>query len=409
MGGTMTEAGGGVLLAEGGTMSCVGTSIDNNSDVGLGIQDSTATINECTISGTRFAHDGEAIGIAVQGGSSLVAEGCIVERNAGFGVTIKESVAELSDCIVRETTMAESGQYGRGVSVSDGALRVVGGTIRDNHEIGLFVSGYGASAHIESVVITNVQRSLVANMAAGVVSQEGAMVSADHVEVSGVEGLGLHVSMESYLHCGDCEIAENSYAGAVAQAGGYLSLEDTTLRGTRRWLGDGGVGVLVIDDYSEMFGQPSLTMTGGLIEDNPLAGVFLRGAGTHILTSNEISGGNGVEVSSGHWAHGDALFATPGESGAPGVEGSLIISGNVLKNSAGAGVFLNAATATLSGNSYQGNSKDILVQSCTGVTLPEGLTDETASTTEICPEYDYLTQDLYYSVYLTEPEVKKAR
>ena len=70
----------------------------------------------------------------------------------------------------------------------------------------------------------------------------------------------------------------------------------------------------------------------------------------------------------------------------------------------GAGIFLDGVTATLSGNTYEGNDTDLVRQGCDLSDSPEGLDDEALTSTEQCPDYDYLAQDPTYSYYLSEPE-----
>jgi hypothetical protein len=69
-------------------------------------------------------------------------------------------------------------------------------------------------------------------------------------------------------------------------------------------------------------------------------------------------------------------------------------------------VFLDGAGATLSGNTYQDNTTDLVRQACGEADAPEGLDDESLSTTELCPDYDYLTQELELTVYLIEAEAE---
>jgi parallel beta-helix repeat protein len=85
----------------------------------------------------------------------------------------------------------------------------------------------------------------------------------------------------------------------------------------------------------------------------------------------------------------------------------LLLEGNTFSDSTGAGVFLDGASATLTGNTYVGNTVDLVRQACGETEAPEGLDGEPISTTELCPNYDYLTQEvLLVSPYLEEAEAE---
>ena len=89
-----------------------------------------------------------------------------------------------------------------------------------------------------------------------------------------------------------------------------------------------------------------------------------------------------------------------------GVVEGLLLQDNTLTDSTGAGVCLDGVSATLSGNTYEGNTTDLVRQACGEAEAPEGLDDEPISTTELCPDYDYLTQALELTVYLDEAAVE---
>ena len=84
----------------------------------------------------------------------------------------------------------------------------------------------------------------------------------------------------------------------------------------------------------------------------------------------------------------------------------LLLEGNNFSDSSGSGVFLDGVGATLSDNSYQDNPIDLVRQACGEADAPEGLDDEPLVTTELCPDYDYLTQDISITPYLTESEAE---
>ena len=62
--------------------------------------------------------------------------------------------------------------------------------------------------------------------------------------------------------------------------------------------------------------------------------------------------------------------------------------------------------ATLSDNTYESNTIDLVRQACDSTNTQDVLEGEALSTTELCPEYDYATQDLALSVFLSESEAE---
>jgi len=82
-----------------------------------------------------------------------------------------------------------------------------------------------------------------------------------------------------------------------------------------------------------------------------------------------------------------------------------------LADAKGAGLFLDNATATLSGNSYADNAVDLVSQGADCAAPPEGYEGETLSWAELCPAYDYATCGDEFALYMTlsDPESGHAR
>lgn len=84
----------------------------------------------------------------------------------------------------------------------------------------------------------------------------------------------------------------------------------------------------------------------------------------------------------------------------------LLLQNNRILDGLCAGVFLDDATATLSGNSYARNGVDLVKQGSDCAMPPEGHEDEELGSTELCPSFDYATCGDEYSLFLhlSEPE-----
>ena len=83
----------------------------------------------------------------------------------------------------------------------------------------------------------------------------------------------------------------------------------------------------------------------------------------------------------------------------------LLLQDNLLIDSAGAGLFLDQSSATLSGNTYENNGMDLIRQGCGQTDSPEGLEDEPLDTLSECGDYDLRLRELSYQVYLSEPGI----
>ncbi|MDP6931871.1 MAG: right-handed parallel beta-helix repeat-containing protein [Myxococcota bacterium] len=221
-------------------------------------------------------------------------------------------------------------------------------------------------------------------------------------------GPGLYVGGDASLTCTGCTLSANEFSGAAIQAGGALTLRESLVEGS---LDDanmgGGVGVFV-SDHGVQFGYepPSLVLQETTILDNTMGALYLEGAGNFQVTDNELSGGSGISAHPGTWPHGDSVFVIAGQDASTAWDEDgqvgLLIRDNVLSDSAGAGIFLDGATATLSGNTYRDNDVDLVWQACADLSAPEGLDEEALESSELCPRYDYYTTQLNPRTYLDE-------
>ncbi len=79
----------------------------------------------------------------------------------------------------------------------------------------------------------------------------------------------------------------------------------------------------------------------------------------------------------------------------------LLLEDNALLDGLGAGLFLDNASATLSGNSYADNAVDLVTQGADCATPPGGYETEGIGSAELCPAYDYATCGDEFALYLT--------
>ncbi len=401
------ESGFGILVYDGAELNAEACEVNGNTGIGVMAGDSgtAVTLADTTIQDTRQG-EGWALGIGlfVAEGARLEAEACEISGNttAGIRVSGASSTAIFQDATIRDTQPMESGDFGYGVVVDDGAsLELESCQISGNTGAGLTASGAGTSVELRDTTVVGTRRGEVYTVGMGVAVQEAAAVEATDLEVSSNQGPGLYVIYPgSQLSCAGCALSQNQFAGAVVVRTANLVIEDCTIEGSleQENLG-GGVGVYAASwDGS----PPSLAVTGCTIQGNPIAGAWLSGEGSYSLSGNTILAGEGWTRESLNKC-GDAVYAQ--DSGA-----GLLLEGNLLQGGRGAGLLLDSASATLAGNSYADNAVDLVRQGAGCETPPAGFEAETLGSVELCPDYDYATCGDEFTLFLelAEPELGKA-
>ncbi|MDP6934907.1 MAG: right-handed parallel beta-helix repeat-containing protein, partial [Myxococcota bacterium] len=407
---TSGQSGRGIHVQEQSSLVATDCLVQGNHEAGLFVSDSNTTLSGVQVLDTQPDTNGTAgrgIGMA-QG--TLVATDCVIQGNHEVGLAALGSTVSLEGVQVLDTQPNASGQLGRGINVQEQSTLVATDClVQGNREVGVYVDD--STATLSSVQVLDTRRGILAT-AVGLTIQANASAEVTDLTVQHAAGPALSVLFDSTMSCTDCTLTDSAFAGAVLQWGGQLVLEDSLIEGTvSDSSAGGGLGVFVDDRLSSILGLPTLTLLNSTVRDNDLGAVYIKGAGTYQLTGNDLSGGGGLTVAPGGWLHGDALFVTTGEESPSAWDEAeqvgLLLQDNTFSDSAGAGIFLDGASATLSDNTYEGNATDLVRQACSETDAPEGLDDESLSTTQVCPNYDYLTQEvLLVSPYLEEAEAE---
>jgi len=399
----------GIAVAEGASLDAEGCEVMGNTTVGVAAVDSgtSVTLRETSIEDTKPADNWEqGYGIAVAEGASLDAEGCEVVGNTTAGVIAGDAGTSvtLRETIVADTKPAENGESGFGIQVYDGAnLDAEACEVERNTAAGVIAARFGTLVILRDTRIASTMRGEIYTVGFGAIAQASASVVATGIEVSSNKGPGFYASIYAYLTCSGCVIRNNQFAGAVAVYGASLDLYDSLIEGTTEQENiGGGVGL-----YAQPWGggpPPILSVTDTTIQDNLIAGVWLSGRGSYSLSDNAIHGGEGWTRESPTKC-GDAVYARDGVTAWDGSTG-LLLENNELLDGLGAGLFLDNASATLSGNSYADNAVDLVKQGSDCATPPHGVEDEALGSVELCPAYDYATCGDEFSLYLTleDPE-----
>ena len=398
----------GIEAFEGASLEVEACDVTGNTGAGVVAAESgtTVVLLETTIQDSLPDVEGAGCGVEVHYGASLKLESSEVSGNRYAGIFARDAdtVVALSETTIQDTLPNEEGLGGYGIEVTgDADLVAESCDVSGNTAAGVLARGSGTSVILKDSNIVSTRRGEVYTVGVGVSVTESATVEAGGVAVSSSEGPGLYVvGADSHLACSACVLQGNQFAGAVVAVEASLELIDSLIEGTaaQENLG-GGVGI-----YSEPWhrGPPALKVTGSTIQGNPIAGVWLSGEGAYSFAGNTIRGGEG-------WTResltkcGDAVYAQDGVAAWDGSSG-LLLEDNELLDGLGAGLFLDGASATLSGNIYANNAADLVSQGADCSTPPVGYEAEAFSTVELCPAYDYATcgDEFVLFLELAEPE-----
>ncbi len=335
------SGGHGVEVNGGAALTATGCTVQGNTELGVLASDAGTAVDlvDTAILDTSPSPDGNGgRGIGVQAGAALTATGCTVQGNTDVGVLAWDAgtVVDLVDTEVLDTFPRPDGNSGRGVGVQAGAaLTATGCTVQGNSEIGVFASGAdtvveladtrildtspgsdgrgGQGVEVEDgAALTATRCTVQGNTELGVLASDpGTVVELVETEIldtsaspDGAGGRGLGVQDGAALTARGCTVKGNTDIGVFASgAGTVVELVDTGILDTAATPGGtGGHGVEANDGAA-------LTATACTVEGNTALGVLASDGGTvvelvntsvlHTASSPDGSGGRGVEVSDG--------------------------------------------------------------------------------------------------------------
>ncbi len=396
--------GGARLVAEG----CL-VSQNVESGVYASGQSSRVSLIDSTVGDTRSGDVAiGGYGLRADRGATLVAQGCVVGSSEGAGALALGTGThlELVQTAVLDTSPAPDGAFGFGVQVGGGGSAVLSGcSVTGSTAAGVLVTDANTHAVIRdtSIEATTLSASERGAVAVGLVVQDGGVVSSSGLRVGGSEGPGLLATTSGQLSCSQCMLLDNRFAGAVSVAGAELWISSSIISGTLESVNlGGGVGVYA---SPEQYGDPpSLQVIDSLVSGNTVAAAYLSGQGEYRLVGNRLS--DSVGVPHGVTSRcGDGVYAL--EVGAWDGDSGLLLEGNTLADHAGAGVFLDDASAMLEANAWEGNPLDVLVQD--GDCLEPSGDWSGAGSSAICPEEDRPVCELSFALSLAVPDVEDGR
>jgi hypothetical protein len=389
-----------VSVDGGATLTAEGCAIAANSLVGLLAFDegTDVALLRSVVSDTRPDATGVfGMGVQVAAGAHLRIEDGAVTGNSTAGITAGNPLThvELRDSVVRDTHLAADGSYGYGINAVLGAtVTLEGSEIADNRGVGVLADGDATAIVVRDSLVHGTRRGIddLSAAGAGILVQFGASVAAEGLVASENAGPGL-VAMwgQAEATCTGCTLADNEFAGAVLVGDGNLELTSTVVSGTRESANlGGGVGVFATGKDGELW--PTVSLANSTFADNPVAGAWLNGSGRFTVLGCTFSGSAGVPHGAGTRC-GDGVYASA--TGSWGGSWGLLLGSNTIQDNAGAGVLLDAGSATLSGNAWGGNDLDLVAQgpSC----AEDAETYDEAPAREVCPLWDRPTCALEFS------------
>lgn len=405
----------GLFAQQGGSVDCSSCFLWGNHHAGvLAIADATVGLSDSLI------EDTQGVGVAVMEGGRAELERCTVRRSAGLGIhaTGAGSSVELVGTEVTDTLPNDEGAFGRGVSVQEGARASLEGCeVLRNPEVGVAVTGrgselvvvdslvadtlgkadgaagfgvyavsdasaslsrtdvtgnlmagvlsaWGAVTSLEDVQIIGTLRTARYNTAIGV-GANGGTVEADGLLVSDTGGPGLFVVLGGEMHCTGCVVDQSTFSDAVVYMGS-LELVESSLHGAAPDPSEGGgLGVYAND----LWGLPEVMVDSSEVRGE-VAGLWLEGEGSYVITDSILHGGAGQDSGAGWAFHGDAVVARDGVTQRAGEEG-LSIERTRLADAGGSGLFLHQASATLRDCEFADNQTDLVWQHTDGVLSPQ--------------------------------------
>ena len=269
-------------------------------------------------------------GLAIDGGASVLAQGCRFARNSGLGVLVGgvSSHLELSGSVIEDSRADSQVPLGWGVAVKEGGGAQISHTlVLGNRVVGIGASGAGTIANLRGVAVADTICVETDGMGAGLLVQKGAGMWASSSLLNRNSDFGLAVSdvgstvqltdsavVDSFALDGETGWGLLGFGGALIDVSGCLFASNRGF-GANVWDTETALDVrrsVVIDTHpaEDQFAGIALAVQGGaqlrvsgcLIDGNAQAGAVAADAettgtfsGTIIrnTTANE-TGGLGV-------------------------------------------------------------------------------------------------------------------
>ncbi len=399
----------GVGVQDRASFSAVDCRIEDNDEVGVFAADegTTAVLRRVSIAGQAADAPRDSRGVNVQNAASVEVIDSTILGSRGVGVFVagRGASVRMEASEVAGTEPKDGGAGGRGISVQAGGVFVgTACTVQNNHEIGIFADGEGASVSLTDCIVLGTRLDWTAQAAPGITAQRGAVVSATRTLVADNEGPGVYVVGNGAIACVGCTLTHNQFAGAVL-LGGTLNLTSSVVDETiPSAIDGGGVGIFIGQvDPSGAEEFRAMVVTDTTVGAHPYAAVWLAAVGSYQIQNSTLTSGSGVALSPDLTVHGNALYVR---------DAAVDLVGNTFsgtsKATAKATILLDASAAALAGNAWSGTTDgdlnwDIVQQVCTR-TSPLAETDGAPHARLCTDDWDVHVEDLSFAIYLDEAQ-----
>ena len=212
---TVSGDGFGVTVHAGAQLLLERARVTDNRSIGLFVTlaDTTVTATDLVVARTLPMADGTfGRGINVQEGATLsLARSLVIENHdVGLYASDADTTVTATDLVVARTLAEADGTGGRGVGVEAGAVLILQrASITNNHDIGLFVAGAGATVTATDLVVA---RTLA--------------------QADGTGGRGVHVQFGAALSLQRATVRDNLEGALIFLAGASGSVTDVMLSAT---------------------------------------------------------------------------------------------------------------------------------------------------------------------------------
>lgn len=359
----------GIAVQNGGVLDAARVLLDDHREYGLYVQASSVTLADVIVRGTRERpYDvGRTAGILVHDGSTMDAQGLLVERNQRHGILVNGATVRMSDVVVRDTVQHSVGRDGRGVQAQEGAtieatrlvversmeagvLGALGDTrlvlsdvlIRDSIP-GARGGGRGIDVEDETALVAErvrIERSADIGIFAGQFDYTGPTdVTLRDVSISFAtsvdaepDGLGVGLQDDSVMVAERLVVRDHLSGGLALHDGARMTLTDVAIRGTDAESAPRGARGVLVQSASTL-GAERL-----LIERSRYTGVFSNAAGSSTRLDDTVI--RDTRARSVDLRGGDAIVAQVESS----IEAERLV---VVDARAGGVVVTSAAEATI--------------------------------------------------------------
>ena len=365
-------------------------------------QGTTVTVETFSAEWDQSSSVANNYGVEARDGASLVLREGTLSGLSPIAIAAHDAATEieLHDVTIEDTRPDATGAYGYGLHVADQArVTVEGATVSGSTAFGVVVTDAETSLDAYGLEVRGTAPAEGQRSAAGMLVTRSSVELSD-TTVESNQGPGIVVDELGYAACLGCTISGNQFAGVVVREAYFEASSIVVEENVAVDSEPGGMGVYAVGGDTD---YGSWVWIGGesVVGPHELSALYFSGTGGFALQDSTFYGSDRIEIEGfGVQVHGNALVATDGIDAwdSFGFDG-LLLTDNVFLGYEGPAIFLDRASAYLSGNTYDGEAAAIWQQNCDGsVTSPPiGYTE--AGDASICPEYDelFLTPDFSYT------------